>query len=195
MKIAVIVEGDGEVKAVPLLIRRIVSETPQSVPFEIAKPIRVRRQRILLAGELERYLDLAAARAGEHGAILILLDANGDCPAVLGPEIRERAAKARPDRRIDVVLAKREYEAWFIAAAESLSGTRGMPPDLSVPEDPESVRGAKEWLKRRTRGSSRGSYSPTTDQAALTERFDMEAARRRSPSFDKMWRAVNGLLQ
>ena len=39
-----------------------------------------------------------------------------------------------------------------------------------------------------------GPYSPTADQTALTARFDMMLARRRSPSFDKMWRAVRALL-
>ena len=39
------------------------------------------------------------------------------------------------------------------------------------------------------------SYRPTADQAALTALFDMVAARERSPSFDKMWRAMIALLQ
>lgn len=52
-------------------------------------------------------------------------------------------------------------------------------------------QGAEEWLD----GQMRGSYRPTADQAALTAAFDMEMARHRSPSFDKMWRAVAALLQ
>ena len=39
-----------------------------------------------------------------------------------------------------MVFAKCEYEAWFLAAAESIA------PDVSAPEDTESIRGAKEWL-------------------------------------------------
>lgn len=189
-KIVAIVEGDGEVEAAPLLIRRIGAEVSPLVPLDIPRPIRVRRDRFLKDGELERYVALAAARAGDGGRILILLDANGDCPAKLAPTILRRARRAvRPDIRIEVVLAKCEYEAWFISAIESIAGARGIHPDLSSPEDPESIRGAKEWLRMQ------GSYRPTADQAALTARFDMALARKRSPSFDKMWRATSALLR
>ena len=54
----------------------------------------------------------------------------------------------------------------------------------------ESIRGAKEWLSRRMQVS----YRPVADQPALTARFDMALARRRAPSFDKMWRAVRALV-
>ena len=190
-RIVAIVEGDGEVEAVPVLIRRIGSEVSPLAPPDVSRPIRVHRQRILKEGELERYVSLAAVRVGDGGCILILLDANGDCPAEIGPTVLQRARAARSDRRIEAVLAKCEYETWLLAAAESIAGRRGIPPDASASEDPESIRGAKEWLRNRMRGS----YSPTTDQAALTAVFDMKSARRRSPSFDKMWRAVTALLQ
>ena len=188
-KIAAIVEGDGEVEAVRVLIRRIGAEVSPLVLPEILRPIRVRRQRVVKDGELERYVALAAARAGDGGRIVILLDANGDCPAEFAPIILQRARAVRPDLRVEVVLAKSEYEAWFLAAIESIAGTRGIHPDASAPADPESIRGAKEWLRKR------GSYRPTADQAALTARFDMVLARERSPSFDKMWRATTALLR
>jgi len=47
------------------------------------------------AGVLERYVGLAAQRVGVGGSILILLDANGDCPARLGPALVARA-RSRP---------------------------------------------------------------------------------------------------
>ncbi len=189
--IVAIVEGDGEVAAVPVLIRRIGSEVFPLSPPTVLRPIRVRRHQILEEGELERYVSLAALRAGDGGCILVLLDANGDCPAELGALILRRARTVGFGRRIEAVLAECEYETWFIAVAESIAGARGISPHASAPEDPESIRGAKEWLRNRMRGS----YSPTADQAALTARFDMALARRRSPSFDKMWRAVVALLQ
>lgn len=190
-KIVAIVEGDGEVEAVPVLIRRIGSEVSPLAPPTVLRPIRVRRQRILKEGELERYVSLAGARVGDGGCILILLDANGDCPAEAGPVILQRARALGTGCRIEAVLAKCEYETWFIAVVESIAGARGISPRASAPEDPESVRGAKEWLRSRMNGP----YRPTADQAALTACFDMMLARERSPSFDKMWRAMEVLLQ
>ena len=193
-KIVAIVEGDGEVEAVPLLIRRIGAEVSPLVSPEIPRPIRVRRNRILKEGELERYVALAAARAGDRGRIMILLDANGDCPSELAPDILQRARAVRSDLRVEVVLAKCEYEAWLISAIDSVAGTRGIHPDVSAPSDPESIRGAKEWLRKHSAYQQHGAYQPTADQAALTARFDMASARERSPSFDKMWRATSALL-
>jgi hypothetical protein len=92
---------------------------------------------------------------------------------------------------ISVVLAKKEYEAWFIAAAESLCGECGLPQDLVGDPNPESIRGAKEWLSKHMPQNRR--YAETTDQAALTNVFDMHAARR-ADSFDKCYREIIRLL-
>ena len=192
-RIAAIVEGDGEVEAVPILIRRIAAvETPGVFP-EVPKPNKVQRGRILKQGGIEPYVELAARQGGPDGRILILLDADDDCPRDLAPEILQRATEVRDDRRIQVVLAQREYEAWFLAAADSLAGHRGLRDDITAPGDPESVRDAKGWLTgQMPRGRS---YRATLDQPAMTEGFDMERARRSSSSFRKMWRAVTGLLR
>ena len=189
--ILAIVEGDGEVQAVPVLLRRIAQEVAPDNPPRILKPIRVHRSRVIKEGVLEGYVGLAAQRVGAGGGVLILLDANGDCPARLGPALLERARVARRDRRIEAVIARCEYEAWFLASIESIAGSRTLSWDMAAPPAAESVRGAKEWLSQRMQVP----YRPITDQPALTARFDMALARRRAPSFDKMWRAVCALLQ
>ena len=88
------------------------------------------------------------------------------------------------------MIAKREYEAWFLASIESIAGSRTRSGDVAAPPAAESVGGAEEWLSQRIQVS----YRPVADQPALTARFDMALARRGAPSFDKMWRAVSGLL-
>jgi hypothetical protein len=49
---------------------------------------------------------------------------------------------------ISVIMAKLEYEAWFLAAAESLRGKRGLPSDLKITADPEYICDAKGWLSQ-----------------------------------------------
>jgi hypothetical protein len=112
-------------------------------------------------------------------------------PAEKGPEILARAVKARPDRQVRVVLAKREFEAWFLAAARSIAGERGLVADLVPPPDPEGVGDAKGWLRRHSDPGR--TYRETIDQPALVELFDLDAARAAN-SFDKLWRDVIGLL-
>ena len=192
-RIVPIVEGHGEVQAVPVLIRRIAADVAPDVFVHVVKPLRVPRQKVLKQGQLEEALRIAAIESGSDGRILILLDANGDCPRDLAPKILERARATRRDRRIQVVLANREYEAWFLAAADSIAGVRGIDDDALAPDAPESVRDAKGWLTQRM--ALGRSYREVRDQPALTARMDLQQARLRAPSFDKMWRAVENLLR
>ena len=189
MKVGIIVEGHGEVHAVPILMRRIVQELAPALHPTILTPHRVSRGQLVKEEELERALGLMARKVGEDGRILILLDADDDLPCVLGPRLLEQARKCRPDRDISVVVAKREYEAWFLASAESLRGRRGLPEELAPPPSPENIRDAKGWLSERMVDG----YRETLDQPALTGIFNLTAARR-SDSFDKLFREVGRLF-
>ena len=146
---------------------------------------------MLQPNELERVVELAARLAGPSGRILILLDADSDCPAQTAPELLRRANEARNDRTIRVVLAKTEYEAWFLAAADSIAGNCEIDTATTAPDDPESIAGAKEWLRQRMPAGRR--YRETLHQSSLTAIFDLDAARN-APSFDKLWRDVCELL-
>ena len=190
-RIATIVEGHGEVDSAPVLLRRIAERLSPGVALEFPRPIRVPRNRIVRAGELERAVALAAARVGADGGVFVLLDANGDCPARLAPQLLERAAGARPDRDVRVVLAKMEYEAWFLAAAASLAGRAGIDEDIVPPDDPEAVRDAKGWLSARMPPGRR--YRETLHQASFSAAIDLDLARS-APSFDKLWRDVGWLI-
>ena len=192
IEIATIVEGHGEVESLPILIRRIARRVAPDVQLRIARPVRTPRQRVVQPGRLEDSLEDAAGKTGRDGRILILLDSNGDCPRALAAELRRRAELARSDRRIRVVLAKMEYEAWFLASADSLVGHCGIASSTTAVEHAEEVRNAKGWLSRRMLGSRR--YSPKHDQSTLTRVFDLDAARS-APSFDKFWRDVHAILR
>ncbi len=192
VRISCIVEGQGDVQAVPVLIRRIAEAIDPALYVQIPSPIRIPKSRLVRPGELERAVELAALTVEGQGGIIVLIDCDDDCPAQQGPQLLHRAVSARPDLHIGVVLAKREFEAWFLAAAESLRGLRGLAHDLVSPSAPESIRGAKEWLSDRMRGKQ--SYSETLDQPALAARFDLGVARR-ADSFDKCYREIDRLLQ
>lgn len=175
-----IVEGHGEIEAVPLLIRRIFAESGTGTMPGINYPIRIKSGSFLHdESYFQRYVQLAAAKAAQAGGeVLILLDCEDDCPATLGPALLARAKNVRNDVPTTVVLAHREYETWFLAAAESLRGCGGLSADLSPPADPEAIRGAKEWLGRHMERS----YDPIIHQAAFTARFDLSQAKT-VPSF------------
>ena len=190
VQISCIVEGYGEVEAVRILIRRIAENLYPELEIRTPPPIRVSRDKVVKAGELERRVEFAARKIRGQGAIFILLDSDDDCPAHLGPELLGRALQARSDLPIAVVLAKHEFESWFIAAIDSLRGQRGLKDNLQQARNPEAIRGAKEWLSRQMENRS---YSETVDQPKLTARFDFDQARR-TDSFNKCYRDIVRLL-
>jgi len=190
-ELAGIVEGHGDALSIPILMRRLADAMEPGLAVRVTAVIRTPRSKLLKPGELERVVELAARKVGRPSGILVLLDSDTDCPAELGPDLLRRAQTQRPDLPIATVLAKHEFENWFIAAAESLRGRRGLPQDLSSPVDPEAIEAAKGWLS--TRMPRHNPYSETIDQPALTAQFNLEMARR-SPSFDKVRREIERLL-
>jgi len=191
-RIVCIVEGQGEDAAVRSLIRRVVMDIDPNTYVEVSDIFQVSRTKVVRPGQLENVIEAAARKLGGQGAILVLLDSDDDCPATLGPELLGRAMGRRGDVPISVVLAHREYEAWFLAAAESLRGHRKIDPDFALPSNPpESYRDAKGQVSKMMRSKS---YSPTVDQASLTEHFDLALARRSADSFDKCDRDIAALV-
>ncbi len=185
-----IVEGQGESSALPILLRRIAAEVDVSIRVQT---VIARHSRHLLVrdGELERAVQALSYRLHSRSGILVVLDSDDDPACALGPALLRRAKGVRPDVRTRVVLATREYEACFLAAAESLAGRCGLRPDLVSPQEPEVIRGAKQWLTRNMEAGQ--IYSPTRHQPALTAQFDLAAARS-AKSFDKFCRDVCSLI-
>ena len=180
--LGLIVEGHGEEEAAPTLIRHIARELSfhASIRCEVR---RVPKSQLIQPGELERAVEALTRQIGRRQPVLVLLDADDDCPKDLAEKLRARCHAKHADLTISIVIAKREYEAWFLAAARSLAGQRGLAEQLDSPVDPESVQGAKEWLTARM--PSDQSYSPTRHQAAYSDLMDLSEARK-ARSFKKL---------
>lgn len=190
MMLQPIVEGDGDVRAVPVLLRRFVEEA-EAYDVEIGRPIKLRRDRFVRQADVERII----ARALLNGcdAILVLFDSDDACPAETASTVRDWSRAAAGATPCDVVLAHREYEAWLLASIESLRGERGITEDAQPHANPESPRDAKGQLRARMRAGR--SYSETRDQPALSARFSMSDAYARSRSCRKLTKAFGDLLR
>ncbi len=192
-QISFIVEGEGEVHAVPPLVRRMLEDCGE-FEVQILRPIRVHRDQFLNNGpQRSRYLRLAqAAVAGTQGVVIVLVDADDDCVAQLVSRLLPQIHEVIPSVPYGLVVANREFEAWFIAGVGSLAGQSGFHGDVSQPPDAESIRDAKGWLKRELIAS--GVYKEVIDQAQLAARVDWRLARQSSPSLDKFCRELGTLL-
>ena len=196
-KIASIVEGDGEVEAIPALLRRIVPLVVPDEHVDVCKAVRLSRGKFLTEPEFERAFRFARDNAGDGGVVVVLADADDDCPVELSAKIRTFGCIQNSEIPVGVVFANRCFEAWLIAGAESLRGHRGLNDDLVSPDEPDGVANPKRWLQDRhaqnSGGQRRWRYSPKLDQPALSAVVDVALARR-SPSFDKFYREIERLL-
>jgi hypothetical protein len=134
-----VVEGHAEVKAVPVLLRRIVHQLLPGSPINVPEPVRVSRTRILRPQELERAVGLAALKAGSRGAVLVLLDSEDDCPMQLAP------ACWSGQGRLDLTF----QWPWFSQKGNTKPGSW---PPQSPCEEREGF--ARTWNHQRTRRAS-----------------------------------------
>jgi hypothetical protein len=202
-----IVEGHGEVAAVSILIQRWLRfRRFRNVAVHVDGPVRAAGQRAIKVphdGEnglgVEHYVEIALLRRPD--AILVLLDADTECPKTLGPSLLVRARALVPaDYPIGVVIAKSEYEAWFLAAFPSARFRQGLRDrgftlsQRSLPThlDVEAVANCKGYIAKLV---SLKKYEETVLQKALTDILPFtKGMPLRSRSFRKLLKELDWLL-
>ena len=202
-----IVEGHGEVPAVPLLIQGWLRHRRFHVGTTVAGPVRAPGAGALKTAHqhdddlgIEHYIQLALLRRPD--AIIVILDADGECPGVLGPALLDRARSEVPlGFPIGVVLANREYEVWFLAAFSSGGfrqslrrlGFQAIDFDPSD-QDVEQIADCKARLEQLLGGSV--SYEETIHQAMLTRILPFNSAMLQiSRSFRKLNHELEALMR
>ena len=193
MRVASIVEGDGDVESVPVLLRRIAGMLREDLVLDLPKPSR------------SACLVTACSRSASSSGLWSSRPGRRD-PAAASSSCSMPTRTARRSWGLRYSLARERRGAtggsmWSWPRRSTrpgssrppppFAGHRGIREDLQAPRAPEEIRGAKEWLSRNmTAGRS---YRETLDQPALTAVFDLRSARQ-APSFDKLWREVDVLL-
>lgn len=157
-----IVEGHGELEALPLLLRRIVSECDaESVP-SVNPPIRIKAGSFLRDEDyFARFISLAAAKAAKReGTVLILLDCEDDCPAELGPRLLAKARAIRSDGPIwshSLIASSRPGSSRRRSRCGAAAGFRPISKRPRIPRPSVVPRSgsAKEWRSLTTRSPTR----------------------------------------
>ena len=185
-----IVEGQGDEAAAPVLLRRLAVEA-KAWQVQIARPHRRKRTQLVQRDTLQAAVRIALLRPG-CSSVLILFDADDDCPKDSAPQLADWAQEAAGLIPCAIVMANREYEAWLLGGVSSLRGAAGIREDAGPHPDPEGPRDAKGELENRMRPGV--SYLPTADQARLTAQFDLASAYRSCRSFRKLVSAFGALL-
>ena len=184
-----IVEGDTEVGAIPVLIRRFINRK-EVFTVHVVKPYRVSRQKIVKENELERAIQVGINDRDNVGAIMVILDADTDCPMEIGPDLLERC-KESTHLPISVILVKSKLECWFLGAKESLRGVRGIKADAITPDNPEAL-----GIGRLENNMESGSYYHKVDDApAFAAKLDIDKAALNCPSFARFVRETERLIK
>ena len=192
--IIAIVEGPGDKNSVPELIRRILYEWLYRHDISNLKAIPANGKPKLLK-KFEKFLEYAISE--KCAAILVVLDADSDCPREHAARLVERAAALNLNVPVAIVYAKSEYETWFICSL-SQDKSKGIRERLRIPEavtapgNVEDIRDAKGWLNRNM--PSHVTYKGTIDQVNLTHHIDLDLTHRRSRSFRRLCHAVEELV-
>ena len=187
-----IVEGHGEETAIRPLINNIIASCDGIVYPGIAAPYRKSWGSLVnRTGELEQCAEIVLREGGPGSRLMLLLDADGNCPALLGPTMLERLILRFPGRLVSVVVADWEFESWFIASAESIAEHIGASLGVEVPDNIEEIQNPKAWLERNILNRR---YRETNDQASFSSVIDVPLARQRSHSFNRFCLELEKLL-
>lgn len=186
-RLACIVEGEGEVESFPRLCNRILYNHLQVSTWQVnARAFKISRgklvdcrqsspRRTCVRPEISRLVQLAKS-AERAQAVIVLCDADDDCPAIWGPDATGVITTLLPG---GAVMACREYESWLLwNRSHEERAQAGV-------TSPEQLRDAKGAMARFV-----PHYRPTAHQLAETQRIDISSVRAHSDSFDKLVRTL-----
>ncbi|HEY1186120.1 MAG TPA: DUF4276 family protein [Gemmata sp.] len=204
--VSLIVEGHSEAGgAAGRLLHRIWGELlGATVMLRVLPPSRCKRDSFLNTEhpEFAAKIEEAVLKLGQQlhrdphgcGMLLVLLDAEADCPATLGPALLAAARGVRSDVDIACVFAKQMFENWIVAGASALEGIHDLPKPLPPRPTPENLSGAG-WLDGHLRRQNRArKYKKTVDAEVFVRAMALQECRDTAPSFDKLCRELEARL-
>jgi hypothetical protein len=196
MAFYVVVEGHGEVRAVPNLLNRLSADLGFAAHW--SHPLKIN---VLREADAQKAASLLRSRPGAEG-LLVLRDDEDGCPRDDGPEIARWLQRLALPFPAACVLFYREFETLFLPCLDLFAGRPLMTGRIeregiregTVPvEDPEARRDAKRLLTESM--PSGRAYKETTDQLALTRMLDFDRLRSVDlPCFGTLERALQFLL-
>ncbi len=188
MIIQPIVEGPGDEKAVPVLIRRIFSELIGCESPKILRPYKLNRGQMVQEHRCRKHLGISQLDTSvDH--VILFLDADDECCRDLHKLITSWSATAIYRTSFDVICIEKEFECWLLAGIESLRGIGGIAANARTPSNVNLIRGAKARINELLPNGI--SYSETTDQAAFTARVNLDQIIEKCPSFNRLLVKLN----
>jgi len=182
-----IVEGDAEIRAVPVLVRRILYHNG-IFDVKILHP-HLRGDINAVRKNFSRFIKMAMKEAA---SVLWVLDCDDGCPVTLVRELKSISNAEYKPYPIEYAFIVKEFESLFLSDAERTRKRLSIKQSIPFPADPESIRGVKEWLSQNMPPGQ--IYKPTIHQEALSSAVDLDVLRGGSPSYRHFERALLRLV-
>lgn len=186
-KILLVVEGEADVLAAPLLVRRVLHEVIKQFGWEVftqrRKDIEHLRSRDWY--NFNRYLKAAY---NEGAPILWMLDADDGCPVDLARQFYSMAAATPVRQPLAFAFWHREYETMFLHSPSAIQSKYALDKCPAPPVPPEKCRGAKEWISKQLPAGL--TYKERVDQPALSSVVDLSLLRANYKSYAHFERCI-----
>lgn len=176
MKLGLIVEGDGDVEAMPILLRSIFHSLECfNVQFE--PPVRLGEFNNLIRGKKFGPFLQMLLNDDDIDGIIVSCDLDDGCPIEARDALIDFIVQKNHniEKPVSVVLFNREFEALFLSQIDILMRKKG----LSANDDDTAdaiarchlIRGAKEHLRKFIREPS---YKESRDQGSLAALLEVD---------------------
>lgn len=187
-----LVEGPGDVAAVPVLLRKLLSES-QHYDWQPGDVMRV-GELPMLRKKLAQYAEALRIKmnGGRCHGVLVLLDLDDGCPRNEAWALAAEFAAFGLPYPVGVVFAHREYEEWLVASLPTVAPqTPLLPSDLLRNYPAEGKRGVKEWPTAQMPYAT--IYKETIHQEEFTQYLDSTLAQE-CRSFRRLLNALQEIL-
>jgi Domain of unknown function (DUF4276) len=190
LSITLIVEGYGDMQAVPTLARRVLAEHGIfNCKFNL-------NRRGDLPKVKSKFAKFYPAAINDNAPVFCVLDFDCDfCNDVLTEEktFKEMAHRIRPDWLFEACFFVKEFETLFLCDFVSTKKVlRNISKSWKPTKNAEIYRDAKGELSRAM--SIGKSYNTTSQQDSITAQLDLSYLRLHSPSFQRFEQALLRLV-
>ncbi|WP_347279089.1 DUF4276 family protein [Plasticicumulans sp.] len=190
-RILLVVEGDGDVLAIPLLTRKILHDN-KIYDVRIESPAHKRHDIAHLKGRswcnFDRYLQTAY---GWGCPVMWTIDCDDGCALTVAREFSERAVTIGIRQPLAFAFWVREFESLFLADSKAAKSVLGCE-FKNLPIEPEQKRGVKEFISSCLPAGRR--YSETIEQEKIVSKLDLSVLRNTSRSFRHFEKALLWLV-
>lgn len=187
MNLLPVVEGYGDAQAVPALMRNTLYAN-EIFDVHVLKPYRL-GELTAIKRDFPRHYQLIS---GEGEPVFWVLDCDDGCAKDEVAALRTMAGNLGHLAPIEFSFVVKEYESLFLAERHALVAEFPALANVPFPNDPEAIRGAKEWISRQLPIGI--AYKPTIHQRDITVRMELGSLRASSASFRHFEKALLRLV-